>query len=102
MTLYEALGVPEDARGPEITKAYNRLVEEFGKVTTAPDPRREALMRTAYETLLDPARRAEYDASLVGLLQNWFDKRCDWTIARSAGSEHTQQDALAERLHGQQ
>ena len=64
-TLYDVLGVSPQASGGEITKAYQRLVEEFGKATTAPDPRREALIRSAYATLSDDARRDEYDASLV-------------------------------------
>jgi len=64
-TLYDVLGVPPQASGPEIVKAYKRLVEEFGKATTAPDPRREALIRSAYATLSDDARRDEYDASLA-------------------------------------
>ena len=64
-TLYDVLGVSPQASGAEITKAYQRLVEEIGKATTVPDPRREALIRSAYATLSDDARRDEYDASLV-------------------------------------
>lgn len=64
-TLYDVLGVSSQASRPEIAKAYNRLVEEFGKATTAPDPRREALIRSAYATLSDDARRDEYDAALA-------------------------------------
>ncbi len=82
MTLYEALGVPADASGPEITKAYKRLVEEFAKVTTAPDPRREALLRTALETLSDPARRAEYDASLATSLATQKVERARSNVKR--------------------
>ena len=64
-TLYDVLGVAPDANGTAIGQAYNRLTAEFRKDTTAPDAKREALIRTAYETLSDHGRRAEYDASLV-------------------------------------
>lgn len=67
MNLYDALGVAPDANGSAIAQAYKRLTAEFAKDSTAPDARREALVRTAHETLSDPARRAEYDASLVAL-----------------------------------
>lgn len=64
-TLYEVLGVTPDARLPAIKTAYERIVAEYRKDTTPPDPKREALVKIAWETFLDPARRAEYDAALV-------------------------------------
>ena len=64
-SLYDVLGVAPTARLPAIKAAYERIVAEYRKDTTPPDPRREALVQTAWETFLDPARRAEYDASLA-------------------------------------
>jgi hypothetical protein len=56
--------VPRVARHAEIRRAHDRLVEEFAKDTTPPDPRREARIRGAFAALSDEARRAEYDRSL--------------------------------------
>jgi Trypsin-like peptidase domain/DnaJ domain len=64
-TLYEVLGVAPDARLPAIKAAYERIVAEYRKDTTPPDPKREALVKIAWETFLDPARRAGYDAALA-------------------------------------
>lgn len=62
-TLYDALGVPEDAGAEQITRAYRKLavrlhpdaggdIAEFQRVTHARD------------VLADPHRRAQYDADL--------------------------------------
>jgi signal peptidase I len=56
---YEVLGVPEDASDAEIYIAYNRLTHGGDD---SPSPERLAEIRNAYETLSDPARRAEWDA----------------------------------------
>ena len=63
-SLYDVLGVPPDARPADIVRAYERLVAEFAKDTTPPDPRREARIREAYEVLSDAQRRADYDRLL--------------------------------------
>jgi hypothetical protein len=64
-THYDILGVAPDARPAEIARAHERLVAEFARDTTPPDPRREALIAEAFAVLSDPARRAEYDRSLA-------------------------------------
>lgn len=64
-TLYDILGVPRSADPTAIRRAYERHVRELQKDTTAPDPRREAKVREAYEVLSDPGRRDEYDRSLI-------------------------------------
>jgi hypothetical protein len=64
-TLYDVLGLSRDASAGDIARAYRRLVKEFEKDTTPPDPRREARIREAFETLSDEARRAEYDGTLA-------------------------------------
>ena len=63
-TLYEVLGVARNAKPTDIGLAYNRFRSEMQKESSVPEPRRAAMMKVAYETLYDPARRAEYDASL--------------------------------------
>ena len=62
--LYEALGVARDAGPHDIQRAWNKHRSLMRNETTPPDPRRDALMRHAYEVLSDEYRRAEYDASL--------------------------------------
>ncbi|MBL0141128.1 MAG: DnaJ domain-containing protein [Betaproteobacteria bacterium] len=64
-TLYDALGVPRDAKHGEIVRAHDGLVAEFRRDTTPPDPRRETRIREAFEVLSDEERRAEYDRSLA-------------------------------------
>lgn len=65
-TLYEVLGVPRNAKVTDIGRAYNRIKSDLQKETSAPNPRLAAMAKVAYETLSDPDRRAEYDATLGG------------------------------------
>ena len=69
-TLYEVLGVPRNAKATDIGLAYQRYKSEMQKESSVPDARRAAMMKVAYETLYDPARRAEYDATLEGPKKN--------------------------------
>jgi signal peptidase I len=64
--LYETLGVPRWATRAELDAAYRRLHDEL-YVQAGSDPSvnaRYRQVRYAYETLADPSKRAEYDASL--------------------------------------
>jgi hypothetical protein len=63
-TLYEVLGVARNAKVTDIGLAYSRIRAELQKETSAPNPRLAAMAKVAYETLSDPERRAEYDATL--------------------------------------
>ena len=65
-TLYEVLGVPRNAKPTDIGLAYQRYKSETQKESSIPDARRAAVMKVAYETLYDPARRCEYDEALEG------------------------------------
>lgn len=63
-TLYDALGVPRNAKNTDIGLAYNRFKAAMQKEDSIPDSRRAAMAKVAFETLSDLDRRAEYDASL--------------------------------------
>ena len=63
-TLYDALGVPRDAPAEAIERAWKKHRAQQRSESTPPDPRGEALIRHAYETLSDPHRREAYDESL--------------------------------------
>ncbi len=65
-TLYEVLGVPCNAKPTDIGLAYQRYKSETQKESSVPDARRAAMMKVAYETLYEPARRADYDETLEG------------------------------------
>ncbi|HUL56179.1 MAG TPA: DnaJ domain-containing protein, partial [Usitatibacter sp.] len=63
-TLYEVLGVSSNAKATDITRAYNRILDDQKKETSAPNPRLVAQAKVAYDTLRDPDKRDEYDALL--------------------------------------
>jgi len=64
---YEVLGVSEDASEAEIYFAYNRLANAHEGVAGEPASHGHLEeIRAAYETLADPARRAELDAARQG------------------------------------
>lgn len=65
-TLYDVLGLNRDATPRDIARCYRKLSDEMQSEASAPNPRRAALIREAYEVLSDPQRRAAYDESLKG------------------------------------
>src|SRR2546423_15454917 len=64
-TLYDVLDLPRGVSAIEVENAYRRIKAEIEKQNEAPDARRVALLREAYEVLGDDRRRAAYDASLL-------------------------------------
>ncbi len=67
-TLYEVLGVEPKAKPHILRNAYRRLARTHHPDVN-PDPRAHELMakiNSAFETLIDPVRRMEYDSVLNG------------------------------------
>ncbi len=62
-TLYQILGVDPGASLPEIEAAYNARIDEL-KFATIQDPNKLRVLQQSKEMLVDPARRATYDASI--------------------------------------
>lgn len=65
-THYDELGVKPNASEKDVERAYRRYRSEMDLPTAAPDRVRESRMKSAYETLIDPEKRAAYDAMLAG------------------------------------
>lgn len=66
--LYETLGVPTSAKPEALRKAYRKLARKHHP-DVSKDPSAHDLMskiNEAFETLIDPERRADYDAMLAG------------------------------------
>lgn len=65
-TLYMILGVPQNATEKEIKAAHRTLVKKYHPDTgvgSSEDSFR--VVQDAYDTLVDPAKRASYDRSLL-------------------------------------
>src|SRR5438093_3375473 len=65
---YYILGITQDATTEEIQEAYHDLYEKYGPHVSVSGQDPEMLLKTfrdlseAYEVLMDPTRRREYDA----------------------------------------
>jgi len=65
-TLYEVLGVGPRAKATTLRQAYRKLARQYHPDVSS-DPKaheRMAEINAAFETLIDPQKRSEYDASL--------------------------------------
>ncbi|MBS1727561.1 MAG: DnaJ domain-containing protein [Armatimonadetes bacterium] len=75
-THYEVLGVGSSADSETIRKAYRRLAQKHHPdVSDSPDAHEDmARINEAFETLIDQARREEYDAILAGAVRETVQK----------------------------
>src|SRR2546421_3108114 len=64
-TCYDDLGLKRNATANDIERAYRKYRSEQDRITAAPDRVRDNRMKSAYETLVDPQKRAAYDAALA-------------------------------------
>ena len=58
---YRVLGVRTDATMGEIKDAHRRLAKRFHPDTAGNDPERFLAIQEAYQVLIDPLRRKEWD-----------------------------------------
>lgn len=65
---YQTLGVGRDATPAEIRSAHRRLARQYHTDHAGGDRARFQAVQEAYETLIDPVRRREYD----GLRATWL------------------------------
>ena len=81
---YYVLGLKPGASQSQIQAAYNELYEKFGPHVSAEELEPDAMMKAyrdiseAYEVLMDPARRAEYDKKAQQSRQDSSDLRDLW------------------------
>ena len=66
---YDLLGVPPNATEMEIRSAYGRDVLRLQETTSDKVAQFRAALDAAFATLVDPAKRSEYDAQLVTAMQ---------------------------------
>ena len=66
---YDLLGVPPNATEMEIRSAYGRDVLRLQETTSDKVAQFRAALDAAFSTLVDPAKRSEYDAQLVTAMQ---------------------------------
>jgi curved DNA-binding protein CbpA len=73
---YQTLGVPRDASQADIRAAFRRAATEHHPDREGGDAERMAAANRAYETLGDPERRAEYDATGGDKAADRFETEC--------------------------
>ncbi|MBN8549206.1 MAG: J domain-containing protein [Deltaproteobacteria bacterium] len=82
---YELLGVPREAETEQIKIAYRDLARVYHPdsnfyaeiIDTPVTPRDEEIFKlvtAAYDTLMDPEKRARYDATLLRGVPKWTDE----------------------------
>src|SRR5215204_2068377 len=107
MDLYAVLGLAPGASIADIKRAYRRLARRYHPGINPGDRTAEALFHRiteAYETLVDPARREQYDTggqgpSAGGTAQTLEFAGFDFSIAAHGAQAATFTELFAEVLH---
>jgi len=107
MNFYVLLGVPQEASTAEIKRAYRRLARRYHPGVNPGDRAAEEMFQRiveAYETLVDPNRRQEYDtagARAGGRAepQSFVFAEFDFSAAKRGAQASTFTELFAEVLH---
>ena len=107
MDLYAVLGLGPGASNADIKRAYRRLARRYHPGINPGDRAAEALflrITEAYETLVDPARREQYDRGSHGPsagseTQSFEFAGFDFTVAVQGAQAATFTELFAEVLH---
>jgi molecular chaperone DnaJ len=108
MDFYLILGVSQTATTADIKRAYRRLARRYHPGINPGDRAAEAKfvqISTAYETLVDPARRQQYDSAGVGQSSRQEAPRTfeftefDFSVAATGAQAATFTELFAEVLH---
>lgn len=83
--LYGVLGIPKDADNAQIKSAYRNLAKACHPDVNCGSEQRFTEIGHAYEILVDPARRAAYDAE-TAQVRAMFRSRLKSAIATMAAS----------------
>ena len=107
MNFYLILGVAPDASMSEIKRAYKRLARRYHPGINPGDRGAEmmfAQVSEAYETLVDPGRRRQYDAggpvpSSAEASKQFVFSEFDFSVARQGAEASTFTELFADILH---
>src|SRR5262245_57952533 len=107
MNFYVILGVAQDASTADIKRAYRRLARRYHPGVNPGDRTAESMFQRvseAYETLVDPGRRQQYDAAgapraATAESPTFMFAEFDFSIARQGAQASTFTELFADVLH---
>jgi molecular chaperone DnaJ len=107
MNFYLILGVAENASTSEIKRAYKRLARRYHPGINPGDRGAEVMfarVSEAYETLIDPGRRRQYDSGgavpeAADAAKTFVFSEFDFSVARQGSEASTFTELFADILH---
>ena len=107
MDFYSILGVPQEASTDDIKRAYRRLARRYHPGVNPGDRAAEEMFERiveAYETLVDPGRRRQYDMAGPGgspavESASFMFAEFDFSAAKRGAQASTFSELFAEVLH---
>jgi molecular chaperone DnaJ len=107
MDLYAILGLTPEATPADIKRAYRRLARRYHPGINPGDRAAESMFQRvteAFETLIDPARRREYDTAGAGRAtpetpKSFMFAEFDFSVARQGAQASTFTELFADVLH---